>query len=103
VAANIRRGNPHFKHVELTQRGYMLLDVDPSRVVCEWWYVDTVAQPSRAETLGAAFQVVDGSNRLTPASGQTPAKPNPPALAPAPAIATATVTAAAVAARATPA
>ena len=35
----------------LTQRGYMLLDVDANRLVSEWWYVDTVASRSTSQTM----------------------------------------------------
>jgi alkaline phosphatase D len=73
--------NPHFKYIELTKHGYMLVDADSSRVVCEWWYVDTVASQSTGESFGAALQVQDGSRHLV-AAGQTSPRVNPPALAP---------------------
>jgi alkaline phosphatase D len=81
VAATLRSINPHFKYIDLNRRGYMLLDVTHDRVVCEWWYVDTVASASNVQAFGAAFEVQSGSNRLRP-SAQTSPKPNPPALAP---------------------
>lgn len=73
--------NPHFKYIELTRRGYMLLDADATRVVCEWWYVETIASPSSGQSFGVALQVQVGANRLAPA-GQTSPRTNPPALAP---------------------
>lgn len=73
--------NPHFKYIELTRRGYMLLDADATRVVSEWWYVDTIANRSSEQSFGVAFQVQDGANRLAPAA-QTSPRPDPPALAP---------------------
>jgi alkaline phosphatase D len=73
--------NPHFKYIDLSRRGYMLLDADVTRVVSEWWYVDTIANPSSGQSFGAAFQVQDGTNRLTPAA-QTSPRSDPPALAP---------------------
>jgi alkaline phosphatase D len=81
TAAFLRSVNPHFKYIDFNQRGYMLLDVTRERAVCEWWFVDTVAAPSNVQTLGAAFEVRHGTNRLAPAA-QTAAKPNPPAPAP---------------------
>jgi alkaline phosphatase D len=81
VAGAIRFYNPHFKYVQLTRRGYMLLDVNRDRVVGEWWYVDTVASPSNVETFAAAFEVRHGENRLQP-SAQTLSRANPPLLAP---------------------
>ena len=73
--------NPHFKYINLNQRGYMLLDVTRERVVCEFWFVDTVASISNVQTFGTAFEVQQGNNRLQP-SAQTTPRSNPPALAP---------------------
>jgi alkaline phosphatase D len=81
TAALLRSVNPHFKYIDLMQRGYMLLDVTQQRTVCEWWYVDTVVAPSNVQTFGTAFEVQHGSNRLQPSAMTTPVT-NPPALAP---------------------
>jgi alkaline phosphatase D len=81
TAAFLRSVNPHFKYIDFNQRGYMLLDVTRERAVCEWWFVDTVAAPSNVQTLGAAFEVRHGTNRLAPAA-QTAPKIHPPAPAP---------------------
>lgn len=81
TAALLRSINPHFKYIELNRRGYMLLDLTPQRVVCEWWFVDTVAQPSSGQQFGIAFAVADGTQRLVAAAQTTPPA-NPPALAP---------------------
>ena len=59
----------------------MLMDVNPDRVVGEWWHLDTVAAPSNIETFAVAFQVLHGTNHLVPAV-QTPSRANPPLLAP---------------------
>ena len=81
TAAFLRNVNPHFKYIDLNQRGYMLLDVTPQRTVCEWWYVDTVVALSNVQTFGTAFEVPYGSNRLQPSAMTTPVA-DPPALAP---------------------
>lgn len=80
-AAIITSQNPHIKHVDLDRRGYLLLDVQPERVVGEFWIVDTVTAPSANQSFVTAYEVRHGTNRLVP-SAQTPGKPNPPALAP---------------------
>ena len=80
IAGFLRQLNPHFKHINLHRRGYMLVDASPQRVVAEWWYVDTVASPSNIETFAVAFEVQNGSNRLLP-SVQTPSRANTPPLA----------------------
>jgi alkaline phosphatase D len=81
TAAFLRSVNPHFKYIELNRRGYMLLDATRERVVCEWWYVDTVASVSNIETFGVAFEVQHGGNRLQPSAMTTP-RAEAPALAP---------------------
>jgi alkaline phosphatase D len=81
AASTLRVINPHFKYIDLTRRGYMLVDADATRVVGEWWYVDTVATPSSGQSFGAAFQVQDATNHVT-AAGQTSPRANPPPLAP---------------------
>jgi alkaline phosphatase D len=81
TAAFLRSVNPHFKYIDLNRRGYCLLDIRRERVVCEWWYVDTVAAQSNVETFGVAFEVQAGTNRLVP-SAQTASRPGAPPLAP---------------------
>jgi len=81
IAALLRSINPHFKFIDLNRRGYMLLDVTRERVVCEWWYVETVQVPSPLQTFGAAFEVRHGTNRLQP-SAQTQPPSSAPPLAP---------------------
>jgi alkaline phosphatase D len=81
TAAFLRSVNPHFKYIDLNQRGYLLLDVTPQRLVGEFWFVDTVASVSNVQTFGAAFEVVHGSNHLQP-SAQTTPPAKAPALAP---------------------
>jgi alkaline phosphatase D len=81
IAGFLRSINPHFKYINLNRRGYMLIDVVPERVTCEWWFVDTVASPSPGQSFAVAFKVEDGTQRLTSAS-QTMPPASPPALAP---------------------
>lgn len=81
TAAFLRGVNPHFKYIDLNQRGYMLIDANPQRVVAEWWYVDTVASVSHVQAFGTAFEVQNGSNHLAPSTQTTP-RPNAAALAP---------------------
>lgn len=81
VANSLKPANPHFKHIDLDKRGYMVIDANAQRCVCEFWQLDTVAAISNVQTLGAAFEVKDGTNRLQPSSMTTP-KANAAKLAP---------------------
>jgi len=81
VANSLKPANPHFKHIDLDKRGYMLIDANAQRCVCEFWQVDTAAAISNVQTLGAVFEVRDGLNRLQVSSITSP-KANPAKLAP---------------------
>jgi alkaline phosphatase D len=56
--------NPHLKYFDGTRRGYLLLDITPERLQGEWYYVDTVSEPSTTERFGAAWKVDDGAARV---------------------------------------
>ncbi len=51
---------PHWKWCELDSNGYVVVDVDRERVQAEWWFVDTVLEPSAHEELGARWAVEHG-------------------------------------------
>jgi alkaline phosphatase D len=78
----IRPFNPHMKHVNETQLGYLLMDITPERTQAEWYYA--LAQvPTPIETPDPVMlQTFSASQRLTPALIRSSAKPNPPPLAP---------------------
>ncbi|WP_295683544.1 alkaline phosphatase D family protein [uncultured Nevskia sp.] len=77
----LRTNNPHFKYINLNQRGYMLLDITPQRVSNEWWYVDTIDKRSRGQSFATALQTNRGENHLRRGTQSAP-KTNPPAFAP---------------------
>lgn len=75
-AALIQLLNPHIKYVDLTRKGYLLVDIREERVQGEWWYVSTVAEPSAQESLGAVRFTPDESRRLLSGSGASEACPS---------------------------
>lgn len=78
LAFALRALNPHLKYVELTRRGYLLLDITPQRVSGEWWYVDSVLAPGAGEAFGSALQTLNGSQRLSPGTMSAPRADAPP-------------------------
>ena len=78
----LQSANPQFKYIDLSRHGYLLIDANTTRVVGEWWFVDTVASRGGGQSFATAFQVADGTQHLVPAA-QTSARANPPPLAPA--------------------
>ncbi|MES1176580.1 MAG: alkaline phosphatase D family protein [Myxococcales bacterium] len=84
LAGALRQTHPHVKFVELSRRGYALLDITSARMQCEWYHVATIDSRSTAETLAATLQVKDGENHLRPANEASVPRSNPPAFAPDP-------------------
>lgn len=64
--------NPHVKWVDFTSHGYFVLDVTPERVQADWFAVDTVLEPSDAETFVAAWQTLDDQRHVVAAEGPLP-------------------------------
>jgi alkaline phosphatase D len=75
--------NPHIKYIELTQKGYMLLDITPQRVQGEVYFVSTIATRGGSERFVTAFPTALDANRLS-AAVTMPSTPvaDAPALAP---------------------
>lgn len=81
AVAYIPKENPHIKYAELTQKGYLLLDVNADRVVGEYWYVDTVQEASSRQRMAIAF-ATDYNRNLIRNATQTDPKPRAPDPAP---------------------
>jgi alkaline phosphatase D len=58
---------PHLKFLEGESRGYVLLDITPSQLRGEWYFVPTVLERSPAEKRAAAFVCERGSAHLAEA------------------------------------
>ncbi len=67
---------------EVTKNGYMLVDVTRERVQCDWWFLDTVRQPSRNEVHGASWQVAQGSGAMQAVSAPVAGRSTQPDSAP---------------------
>jgi alkaline phosphatase D len=55
---------PHLRWFDIEQRGYVVLDLSTERAQAEWWFMDTVTEPSTAEHLAARFVTPRGTSRL---------------------------------------
>jgi alkaline phosphatase D len=82
VEQTIKVQNPNTKYVELDSNGWVLLDVTPERVQGEFLFVDTVLEPSDGQRLDASWQVLRGTQRLTPGGPQTEPRATRPPQAP---------------------
>lgn len=74
-----RADNPHVKYVDFAQHGYLVLDVTPERAQSDWFFVDTLSEPSDSESFGAAYAVRAGENHVVSAEGPALEGALPPA------------------------
>jgi alkaline phosphatase D len=73
-----KAGNPHIKWVDLSRKGYTVLDVTPDRVQAEMWVVDTILERSSGQELQTSWQVLDGRPGVQPGGAATAAGALPP-------------------------
>lgn len=71
VAAQLKYVSPHMKYVELSQRGYGLLDITRERALCEIYHVATVTARNSQQRLAAAFVSEAGNNGLQVATASS--------------------------------
>ncbi len=73
LADQVRAEAPHMKYVDLTHRGFGLLDITPDRVQCAWHHLDDVIRAEARTRFAAAFSVANGRPHLT--RDETPVAP----------------------------
>ena len=56
--------NPHLKYVELTKKGFVILDVSTAKVQGDWYYVTTIDQQNSANTCQKSYYSNAGNNTL---------------------------------------
>ena len=56
--------NPHLKYVELTKKGFVILDVSTAKVQGDWYYVTTIDQQNSANTCQKSYYSNTGNNTL---------------------------------------
>ena len=63
--------NPHVKYVELTKRGFILLDVTPQKIQSDWYYVNTIDQDDESNYWAKGYFSNNGANNLIEATTST--------------------------------
>jgi alkaline phosphatase D len=56
---------PHVKYVDLTKKGYLILDINATRTQSDFYYVNTITALDTTTTFGVAWYTNDGANTLT--------------------------------------
>lgn len=60
----IQSFNPHNKWLDLTNHGYVILNVDKQKTQAEWYFLDDIETEGTSESLDNAFYVNDGERFL---------------------------------------
>ena len=76
--------NPHMKYVDLTEKGYIVLDLTTDRAQSDWVYMSSVEVQPFTEVLGESWYTDDGSNHLQAAGQPSPPITDQQYLAPSP-------------------
>lgn len=74
----IQTANPHMKFIDLSQKGYLILDLTQDKAQSDWYFVSDITQPDFTTSWGAGFYTNDGDNHLTEASSEAVAGEYPP-------------------------
>ena len=65
LSALITVQNPHIKYVELTKKGFVLVDIDTNRVQGDWYNISTLDQMDPTNSCVKSYITNNGSNSLT--------------------------------------
>lgn len=74
-ASTIQFENDHMHYIDLTEHGYMILDVNKQRTQADWYYVDDITAPSVNEYFADGWFVNDTERHVNQASGFSQATP----------------------------
>ncbi|HWE17610.1 MAG TPA: PhoD-like phosphatase N-terminal domain-containing protein [Hyphomicrobiaceae bacterium] len=66
-----RATNPHTRFVDFEKNGYVVVDIDRTRVRGEWYHLDDVRDPDSAEVLAAAVRVDTDKNHIVQVEDST--------------------------------
>jgi alkaline phosphatase D len=82
TAAIIQASNPHMKYIDLSKRGYVLLDITEQRTQGDWRHVSDIKQKNFTTSVSASWSVNKGERFLRLATSAIGAKSGMPSLAP---------------------
>jgi len=74
-APAILAANDHMQYVNLTQNGFIILDINKDRTQADWYFLSTIDEMDATALVGASYLANDGEAFLTPAAGVSVAHP----------------------------
>jgi alkaline phosphatase D len=57
--------NPHIKYVELTKKGFIIVDISSGKIQSDWYYVNTINEQNASNSCQKSFYSNSGDNTLT--------------------------------------
>jgi alkaline phosphatase D len=67
----IKASNSHIKYADLSQHGFMILDINKVRTQCDWYYVSTIDQSSSIYSYAKSMYVNQGERFLRTANSSS--------------------------------
>jgi alkaline phosphatase D len=67
----IQSANPHIKYADLTNHGYVLLDINKNRTQGEFWFVNSISSRGTTESFNRGYFVNNGERYLRQAPGMS--------------------------------
>lgn len=68
--------NEHIKYIDLTEKGFLILDINQLRTQSDWFYVNTIDQSDGGFSYGEGWYVNDGERHLNAASAEATPRPD---------------------------
>ncbi|MCT4624235.1 MAG: alkaline phosphatase D family protein [Schleiferiaceae bacterium] len=68
--------NPHFKYVDLDRHGGIVLSIDAQKVQADYYYTSDKLNPTDSGYFDKGLFTLDGTQKLSVATGAYPVKPN---------------------------
>ncbi len=72
----IMTNNIHIKYIDLTKKGFLILDINQARTQSDWFFVNTIDQSDGGFTTGESWYVNDGERFLHQAAGVAVPRPD---------------------------
>lgn len=82
LEGSLKTANPHIKHVDLSRRGYSILDVTPERLQCDFFVLDGTAFDQGVVSHAVSYRAEAGRAGVIASEGPVTARADAPALAP---------------------
>ncbi|WP_300677932.1 alkaline phosphatase D family protein [Nocardioides sp.] len=64
AASAVRLANPHVKYLDFNNHGFMVVDITPARVQCDWWFISDRADRKATITWATSWETRTGTGQV---------------------------------------